>query len=86
MQIGRTMDCPPVCFYQGWYKMAGNTRGKLKEHFEGIHRNLDWIIYHCQQCITLIADKNPKLKEAIEVLAKGVKVIDKTVQDLYSRL
>ena len=65
--------------------MAGNTRGKLKEHFEGIHRNLDWITYHCQQCPALIANKNPKLTKAIEVLAEGIKVIDKTVQDLYSR-
>jgi len=66
--------------------MAGNTRGKLKEHFEGMHRNFDWITYHCQQSTTLIADKNPKLKEAVKVLAEGVKVIDKSVQDLYGRL
>jgi len=35
--------------------MSGNTRGKLKEHFEGMHRNLDWCIVHCDKCLTLIA-------------------------------
>ncbi|GAI77765.1 unnamed protein product, partial [marine sediment metagenome] len=34
--------------------MAGNTRGKLKEHFEGIHRNFDWVLYHCQESLKLI--------------------------------
>ncbi|MBA7474032.1 hypothetical protein ES707_09379 [subsurface metagenome] len=66
--------------------MAGNTRGKLKEHFEGIHRNLDWVLYHCQASLKLIADKNPALTKAVNTLAKGIDVIDKTVQKLYSRL
>ena len=34
--------------------MAGNTRGKLKEHFEGIHRNLDWSLYHINKSLQLI--------------------------------
>jgi hypothetical protein len=34
--------------------MAGNTRGKLKEHFEGIHRNLDWCIQHVNTSLQLI--------------------------------
>lgn len=34
--------------------MAGNTRGKLKEHFEGIHRNLDWCIAHVNKSLALI--------------------------------
>lgn len=66
--------------------MAGNTRGKLKEHFEGIHRNFDWILYHCEKCIGLIADKNPALKKAVTSIAKGVDTIDKIVQKLYARL
>jgi len=47
--------------------MAGNTRGKLKEHFEGIHRNLDWCMHHVAQSMTLIQNKlaqQPKFKEA----------------------
>lgn len=66
--------------------MAGNTRGKLKEHFEGIHRNFDWIMYHCQQSLTLIADKSPKMTKAVKILAKGVDTLDKLSQDLYSKI
>lgn len=66
--------------------MAGNTRGKLKEHFEGIHRNFDWVAFHCEKSLGLIQNKNPKLSKAIKVLAEGVNVIDKSVQDLYSRI
>lgn len=35
--------------------MAGNTRGKLKEHFEGVHRNLDWCMKHINESLELIA-------------------------------
>ena len=35
--------------------MSGNTRGKLKEHFEGVHRNIDWSIHHLAKSATLIA-------------------------------
>ncbi|GAJ12051.1 unnamed protein product [marine sediment metagenome] len=66
--------------------MAGNTRGKLKEHFEGIHRNFDWILYHCQKSLDLIAEKNPALTKAVKSIAKGVDTIDKITQKLYSRL
>ncbi|KKK47080.1 hypothetical protein LCGC14_3158800 [marine sediment metagenome] len=34
--------------------MSGNTRGKLKEHFEGIHKNLDWCLHHTAKAATLI--------------------------------
>jgi hypothetical protein len=34
--------------------MAGNTRGKLKEHFEGIHRNFDWSLHHINTALSLI--------------------------------
>jgi hypothetical protein len=34
--------------------MSGNTRGKLKEHFEGIHKNLDWCVHHCTVSLELI--------------------------------
>lgn len=37
--------------------MAGNTRGKLKEHFEGVHRNLDWCIHHTNASIRLLDTK-----------------------------
>jgi hypothetical protein len=35
--------------------MAGNTRGKLKEHFEGIHRNFDWSLHHINTALALIS-------------------------------
>lgn len=35
--------------------MAGNTRGKLKENFEGVHRNFDWCLKHINASLDLIA-------------------------------
>ncbi|GAI67614.1 unnamed protein product [marine sediment metagenome] len=35
--------------------MSGNTRGKLKENFEGVHRNLDWCMKHINNSLELIA-------------------------------
>jgi len=35
--------------------MAGNTRGKLKEHYEGVHRNFDWCLKHINTSLDLIA-------------------------------
>jgi len=35
--------------------MAGNTRGKLKECFEGVHRNFDWSLKHINKSLELIA-------------------------------
>lgn len=43
--------------------MAGNTRGKLKEHLEGIHRNLDWCTHHIGKCATLIENQLSQLPE-----------------------
>jgi len=66
--------------------MAGNRRGRLKERFEGIHRNFDWIIEHCTKCLELIAGDNPKLSESIEALAKGTKQLDELAQSIYGSL
>lgn len=66
--------------------MAGNTRGKLKEKFEGIHRNLDWATAHCKTSLTLIKNHNPKLTEAVESLGKGIKALDDLAQGIYSKL
>jgi len=48
--------------------MAGNTRGKLKEHFEGVHRNFDWCIAHINKSLALIESK---LRETQDCLALG---------------
>lgn len=66
--------------------MASNRRGKLKENFEGIHRNLDWVTYHCQKSLELIQGDNPKLSEGITALAKAVKALDECAQGIYTTL
>ncbi len=66
--------------------MAGNTRGKLKEHFEGCHRNFDWILFHVEASITLIDGRNPKLTESIKSLGEGVKQLDELAQGIYGSL
>jgi len=66
--------------------MASNTRGRIKERFEGIHKNFDWVIEHCQQCLKLIADKNPDMAKAVEALGEGTKTLDKLAQDIYSTI
>ena len=37
--------------------MAGNTRGKVKEKFEGVHRNFEWISKHLVESLVLIEDQ-----------------------------
>jgi len=66
--------------------MASNTRGRIKERFEGIHKNFDWVIVHCSECLKLISDKNPDMSRGIESLGEGVKVLDGIAQDIYSKI
>lgn len=66
--------------------MAGNTRGKLKEHFQGIHKNYDWIKFHCEKCIALIDGRKPELSEALGALAELTETLDKELMELYSHL
>lgn len=55
--------------------MAGNTRGKLKEHFEGIHRNMDWSLHHIQAALALLGSK---IKETAE--SKGEPISEKEIE------
>ncbi len=66
--------------------MAGNTRGRLKERFEGIHRNFEWVKEHCSGALVIIDDKHIPLSESIKALSKGVETLDKLAQDIYSNL
>lgn len=66
--------------------MASNTRGRIKERFEGIHKNFDWILEHCTQCLSLIAEKNPDMSKAILALGEGAKTLDELAQDIYSKI
>lgn len=66
--------------------MAGNTRGRLKERFEGVHRNFEWSRTHLSAALVLIQQHNPKLSEAIKSLATGIDTLDELAQDIYSKL
>ncbi len=66
--------------------MAGNTRGKLKEEFEGVHRNNEWIKVHLERSLVLIKEHRPNLSEAVGKLAEGYKEFDELAQQIYSHL
>lgn len=66
--------------------MAGNTRGKLKERFEGVHRNFEWIKLHLAHALILIHEHKPKLSDSIKGLADEIDTLDKLAQDIYSKL
>jgi len=60
--------------------MAGNTRGKLKEHFTGIHSNFDWAIHHINTSLSLVAG-NIKETQA----AQNLPVDDETILALTEK-
>ena len=77
--------------------MAGNTRGKLKEHFEGVHRNFDWCLKHVNTSLDLIAAQLMTLEpdkyklddaEAAEAalmtypLYQGIKSLGETIETM----
>ncbi|MBA7673470.1 hypothetical protein ES703_81668 [subsurface metagenome] len=66
--------------------MAGNTRGKLKEEFEGIHNSFEWAKKHCAKSLALIRQHNPNLTASVKLLAESVKTLDELAQDVYSKL
>jgi len=67
--------------------MAGNTRGKLKEHFEGIHRNFDWSISHVQNSLTLIATQLSFTEAMVAIKGDAEKEEQVLTQNpLYSRI
>ena len=59
--------------------MSGNARGKLKEHFEGVHRNIDWCLHHIGKSATLIEQQLALLPEFKDV--EG----DKLQEELFFR-
>jgi len=66
--------------------MAGNTRGRIKEHFAGIHKNIDWIEYHCDKIVLLVDGKKSNLTEAVEFFHREMKVLDELAQSLYNTI
>ena len=66
--------------------MAGNTRGKLKEHLEGIHRNFEWTLDHISKSLTLIQEKHANLSEGLLSLGQAVEELDKLAKGIYERI
>jgi len=66
--------------------MAGNTRGRLKERFESVHRDFEWAKRHLSESLVLIKDHKPNLSGAITTLASAVDELDKLAQGIYSKL
>ena len=66
--------------------MAGNRRGKLKEHFEGIHRNAEWSKVHITKSLALIGDVEHPLFKAIVSLGEGIQTLDDLALDIYAKL
>jgi len=64
--------------------MPSNTRGKIKEHLEGCHRNTEAIKEHCTKILVLVGDKNPKVNGAIVALAQVNDLLDESAQSIYS--
>ena len=66
--------------------MAGNTRGKLKEHLEGIHRNFDWVLDHVSKSLTLIQENHAGLSEGFLSLGQAVEELDKLTKEIYEKI
>ncbi|GAH67396.1 unnamed protein product [marine sediment metagenome] len=66
--------------------MAGNTRGKLKEQFEGIHNNFTWCLTHMERALVLIKEHKPELTDGIVAMAEETQTLDKLAQGIYSKL
>lgn len=66
--------------------MAGNTRGKLKEQFEGVHRNFEWQKVHLTNALVLIDKHKPSLSEACKLLAEQIIILDELAQGIYAKL
>lgn len=64
--------------------MAGNTRGKIKEQLEGIHRDFDWTQRHIAVTLELVQDKNPAVTESMKSLNEAVVTLDELVMGVYA--
>ena len=66
--------------------MAGNTRGKLKEQFEGVHRNFEWCKSHLERSLVLIKEHRPHLSDSIKQLADAIATLDELAMNIYEKL
>jgi len=66
--------------------MGRNTRGKIKEHLEGMHRNTEAYKAHVAACMDFIGDSNPKARLAFDQLWELNTVLDEFTQNLYGSI
>ena len=66
--------------------MGRNTRGKIKEHLEGMHRNTEGYKAHCMAFMDFIGDNNPKARLAFDQLWELNQVLDDFTQKLYGSI
>ena len=66
--------------------MAHGKRGKIKENFEGIHRNFIWIEEYNKRNLELIGDVKPQLTKGIKAFQKACTVLDEMALDLYAHI
>lgn len=66
--------------------MSGNSRGKLKEEFEGIHRNLDWVSVHSQKCKLLLGETHPEIHAMLDALIAEMTIVDDGAARIYATL
>jgi len=66
--------------------MASGTRGRLKEHMIGVHKNCEWIQNHCIQCVELLAGDYEKHRKSFESLHAITVMLDDFAASLYKKL
>lgn len=66
--------------------MASGTRGKLKEHMVGVHKDCEWIQNHCIQCVELLGGKYEKHRKGFESLHAMAVMLDDLAAGLYKNL
>jgi len=66
--------------------MASGTRGRLKEHMVGVHKDCDWIQKHCVDCVKLLGDDYKEHRESFESLHAIAVTLDDFALSLYSKL
>jgi len=64
--------------------MAGNTRGKLKENLEGVHKNCEWIKHHIEKSLAVLPDGYEQLTESFAALGEINKQLDEFAMALYA--
>lgn len=66
--------------------MAGNTRGKIKEEMEGLHRNLDWSSVHAQKIQLLVGDVHPHIVDCFRAMDEQFRQMDELLMGIYATI